>query len=162
VSGDIRVRRAPRARGSQGGAHHSHLNHSQTRTDCAVSASGPLLARLSRCAPRASAAQHHALDTLLDASPPNPGTDVNEPEAATDTALAAPSASALAGGAEGADTVAAHPRTVRFMRLVSKKEGSRKLLDDEDGDDEGDDDDDDEYEECEDGEQGCEEVEVEE
>jgi len=107
-------------------------------TDCAVSGAGPLLARLSRCAPHAAAAQHHALDTLLDASPPNPGTDVNEPEAAADHPLE-----------EGADTAAAHPRTVRFTRVKGSRRLRRRLLGDDDDDD--DDDGDDEYKQCADG-----------
>ena len=100
---------------------------------CTITATGPLLPRLTACAPRASAAQHHALDTLLDASPPNPGTDVNEPEAALDTPG------------------------------VPARRRARALLDDGgDGKDGGDDDgDDDEYDECGDGDKDCEEVEVE-
>ena len=104
---------------------------------CAAASTGPLLPRLTACAPRASHAQHHALDAaLLDASPPNPGTDVNEPEAALDAA-APPS-----------------PLTIRVRHR-------RDLLADV-GAGAGDDDDEFEYEECEDGDdKDCEEIEVE-
>ena len=101
---------------------------------CSITSTTPLLQRLSACSHAASRAQHHALDSLLDPSPPNPGTDVNEPEVARDSGTLATSSAA----------------SLQLPR--------RALLGDEEDDD---DDDEIEYEECEEGEQGCEEVEIE-